>query len=70
MPNEQYDPSKHDPFVAFTFGGLMFNPQVAKGQMQVTAYLDDGEQTVTYPSIELTDDLNGLVKKLESIPIR
>jgi hypothetical protein len=56
--------------VAFTFGGLMFNPQLAKGQMQVTAYLDEGERTVICPNIELTAELKMLIDKLQAIPIR
>lgn len=70
MPNEHYDPTKHDPYIAFTFGGLPFNSHVAQRQMEVRAYLGDGEKTATYPSIELTPELNALMKRLEAMPIR
>jgi hypothetical protein len=70
MPNEQYDPGKHDPHIVFRFGGLLFNPQVAEGQMEVAAYLDDGERITTYPSIGLTTELKRLLDKLQAIPIR
>jgi hypothetical protein len=70
MPNESYDPSKHDPYIAFCFGGLRFNPHISAGQMEVNAYLDDGERIKTCPSIVLTAELKMLLDKLQAIPIR
>jgi hypothetical protein len=69
MPNEQYDPRKHDPYIAFDFGGVRFSG-VEAPQMKVTAYLDDGEQTILLPTIELIPELDALLKRLEAMPIR
>ena len=54
MLNESYDPKEHDPYIALSFGGLRFNPHISKPQMEVTAYLDDGVETASYPKIDLT----------------
>ena len=67
--NEPYDSCKHDPYIAFRFGGLRFNPEITAGQMEVSCYLIDCETTFTYPSIELTAELKSLLDRLQAIPI-
>jgi hypothetical protein len=58
--------SAGQPYIAFSFGGARFSGMtIAPGEMNVRAYLDGSEQRFVFSSIELTAQLDALLRQLE-----